>query len=121
MLPFWWAIEGHLVTAAPPSGAVLALALANTVPAVLQHFVSLAVLALVSPVSHSIVNSCKRLVVIGLSVLYFRNPVSALNGFGMATAFYGVVLYQRSLGAEKEVFAPRAPPPAVAPARFDEP
>lgn len=76
---------------------------------------------MLSPVSHSIVNSCKRIVVIALSVAYFRNPVSALNLFGMACAFSGVYLYQQSLG-EKETFAPsptrRNEPPV---AKYEEP
>jgi hypothetical protein len=75
-----------------------------------QHFVSLAVLAMVSPVSHAIVNSCKRIVVIGLSVAYFRNPISPLNLFGMVCAFTGVYLYQKSVVSEKEVYL--APCPA---------
>ena len=62
-----------------------------------QHFVSLSILSLLSPVSHSIVNSFKRIVVISLSVLYFRNPVSSLNAFGMVCALGGVFLYQHSL------------------------
>mmetsp|Transcript_13734 Transcript_13734/g.25290 ORF Transcript_13734/g.25290 Transcript_13734/m.25290 type:complete len:433 (+) Transcript_13734:217-1515(+) len=124
MLPLWWFIDGRRMllgghadlTMGPatrdgtglgedglhaPAAAlgsyVLCMVLANTVPMVLQHFVSLAILSLLSPVSHSIVNSFKRIVVISLSVLYFRNPVSLLNAFGMVCALGGVFLYQRSL------------------------
>lgn len=47
--------------------------------------------------SHSIVNSCKRVVVIVLAVLYFHNPVSPLNMMGVALTLGGVYLYERSM------------------------
>ena len=55
----------------------------NTGTMTLQHFLALSILAAISPVSHSIVNSCKRVVVITVSVLYFGNPVSVLNAAGI--------------------------------------
>jgi len=112
MFPLWWHEDWHRLTALgapPPSGYILALALTNTAPAVMQHFLSVTLLALISPVSHSIVNSCKRIVVIVLSICYFHNPVSALNVFGMVCAVGGVFLYNRALGEDKEIFAPASP------------
>ena len=67
---------------------------------------SITLLAMISPVSHSIVNSGKRIFVIGLSILYFRNPVSKLNFCGMVMAVGGVFLYNRALTLQKETFAP---------------
>lgn len=108
MLPFWWFIDGHRMFQGRVGGLivwetpyVMLLVLANTVPNVTQHFSSLAILNLLSPVSHSLANSCKRVIVIALSVLYFRNPVSLLNFIGMAIALGGVVAYQRSVLAER--------------------
>lgn len=42
-------------------------------------------------------NSLKRVVVITISVLYFRNAVSGLNGLGICLALGGVLLYERSV------------------------
>jgi len=127
MAPLWWYFDGWrlfgsgavISGAAGAEGAspglgnannipplkVVVLALLNTVPMVLQHFVSISLLAMVSPVTHSIVNSGKRIVVIVLSIMYFRNPVSTLNVCGMCIAVLGVFLYNRALSADKEIFA----------------
>jgi hypothetical protein len=122
MAPLWWHYDGWrllgrnggadaapllagAVASSVPPLKVVVLAVLNTAPMVLQHFVSISLLAMVSPVTHSIVNSGKRIVVIALSVAYFRNPVSRLNGVGMLLAVAGVLLYNRALSADKETFA----------------
>jgi len=105
MMPFWWVIDGRrmLLTLGGDweTPYVLLMVFANTGPNVIQHFSSLTILNLLSPVSHSLANSCKRIIVIGISVIYFRNPVSLLNFVGMACALGGVFAYQQSLSAEK--------------------
>lgn len=45
--------------------------------------VSYMILQRVSPVTHSVGNCVKRVVVIVTSVLFFRTPVSPINGLGM--------------------------------------
>jgi solute carrier family 35, member E1 len=40
------------------------------------------ILAMVSPVTHSVGNCVKRVVVIVTSVLFFRTPVSPINSLG---------------------------------------
>ncbi|KAK8949646.1 hypothetical protein KSP39_PZI005934 [Platanthera zijinensis] len=57
--------------------------------------VSYMILAKVSPVTHSVSNCVKRVVVIVSSVLFFRTPVSAINSLGTAVALAGVFLYSR--------------------------
>lgn len=57
--------------------------------------VSYMILARVSPVSHSVGNCVKRVVVIVSSVLFFRTPVSFVNALGTAMALAGVFLYSR--------------------------
>lgn len=47
--------------------------------------VSYMILQRVSPVTHSVGNCVKRVVVIVSSVMFFRTPVSAINAFGMIT------------------------------------
>ncbi|GIL52330.1 hypothetical protein Vafri_8223 [Volvox africanus] len=55
--------------------------------------VSYMILQRVSPVTHSIGNCVKRVVVIATSVLFFRNPVSLQNALGTAVALAGVYAY----------------------------
>ncbi|KAG5032030.1 hypothetical protein JHK82_015623 [Glycine max] len=57
--------------------------------------VSYMILQRVSPVTHSVGNSVKRVVVIVSSVIFFQTPVSPVNAFGTAIALAGVFLYSR--------------------------
>ncbi|KAL6897896.1 hypothetical protein ACP4OV_006855 [Aristida adscensionis] len=62
------------------------------------HFyqqVSYSLLARVSPVTHSVANSLKRVVVIASSVLFFRTPISPINALGTGLALTGVFLYSQ--------------------------
>ncbi|CAK9138608.1 unnamed protein product [Ilex paraguariensis] len=57
--------------------------------------VSYMILQRVSPVTHSVGNCVKRVVVIVTSVLFFRTPVSPINSVGTGVALAGVFLYSR--------------------------
>lgn len=57
--------------------------------------VSYMILQRVSPVTHSVGNCVKRVVVIVTSVLFFRTPVSPINSIGTGIALAGVFLYSR--------------------------
>ncbi|XP_021895113.1 triose phosphate/phosphate translocator, non-green plastid, chloroplastic [Carica papaya] len=57
--------------------------------------VSYMILQRVSPVTHSVGNCVKRVVVIVSSVLFFRTPVSPINTLGTGVALAGVFLYSR--------------------------
>lgn len=57
--------------------------------------VSYMILQRVSPVTHSVGNCVKRVVVIVTSVLFFRTPVSPVNSLGTGVALAGVFLYSR--------------------------
>lgn len=63
--------------------------------------VSYMILAKVSPVTHSVGNCVKRVIVIVTSVLFFRTPVSAVNGLGTGLALAGVFAYSRVKGKKK--------------------
>ncbi|OMO69435.1 Drug/metabolite transporter [Corchorus olitorius] len=58
--------------------------------------VSYSILQMVSPVTHSVGNCVKRVVVIVSSVIFFQNPVSFINSLGTAVALAGVFLYSRA-------------------------
>jgi len=57
--------------------------------------VSYMILSRVTPVTHSIGNCVKRVVVIISSVIVFQTPVTLLNGFGTALALAGVFAYSQ--------------------------
>ncbi|XP_061366825.1 phosphoenolpyruvate/phosphate translocator 1, chloroplastic-like [Gastrolobium bilobum] len=57
--------------------------------------VSYMILQRVSPVTHSVGNSVKRVVVVVSSVIFFQTPVSPINALGTAIALAGVFLYSR--------------------------
>lgn len=58
--------------------------------------VSYMILGMVSPVTHSVGNCVKRVVVIVSSVFFFQIPVSPINSLGTAVALAGVFLYSRA-------------------------
>ncbi|GAU16228.1 hypothetical protein TSUD_298600 [Trifolium subterraneum] len=58
--------------------------------------VSYGILEKVSPVTHSVGNCVKRVVVIVSSVIFFQTPVSPINALGTAFALVGVFLYSRA-------------------------
>ncbi|XP_058091838.1 triose phosphate/phosphate translocator, non-green plastid, chloroplastic [Magnolia sinica] len=60
--------------------------------------VSYMILARVSPVTHSVGNCVKRVVVIVTSVLFFRTHVTPINSLGTGVALAGVFLYSRVKG-----------------------
>ena len=66
--------------------------------------VSYMILQRVSPVTHSIGNCVKRVVVIVSSVIVFQTPVNVLNAVGTAVALSGVFLYSqvKRLGGKKK-------------------
>ncbi|XP_044477660.1 phosphoenolpyruvate/phosphate translocator 1, chloroplastic-like [Mangifera indica] len=57
--------------------------------------VSYMILQRVSPVTHSVGNCVKRVVVIVSSVIVFKTPVSPVNALGTGIALAGVFLYSR--------------------------
>ncbi|KZV23923.1 phosphoenolpyruvate/phosphate translocator 2, chloroplastic-like [Dorcoceras hygrometricum] len=58
--------------------------------------VSYMILQMVSPVTHAVGNSLKRVVVIVSSIIFFRTPVSPMNALGTGLALAGVFLYSRA-------------------------
>mmetsp|Transcript_11855 Transcript_11855/g.21644 ORF Transcript_11855/g.21644 Transcript_11855/m.21644 type:complete len:436 (+) Transcript_11855:102-1409(+) len=51
------------------------------------------VLSCVPPITHSVLNTLKRVVIIVMSIIVFRTPVTAQGLAGTATAIGGVLLY----------------------------
>jgi len=51
------------------------------------------VLSQVPPITHSVLNTLKRVVIIIVSIVVFRTPVTTQSAVGTATAIGGVLLY----------------------------
>eukprot|EP00249_Psilotum_nudum_P010544 c22604_g1_i1 orf=250-1566(-) len=64
--------------------------------------VSYMILQRVTPVTHSVGNCVKRVVVIVTSVLVFKTPVSTINALGTGIALAGVFAYSRGKQMKKK-------------------
>jgi len=99
MFPLALFMEGAALT--PSAVASLGLEWGPTVQKIvtagaimtLYQQISYNILSRVSPVTHSVMNTIKRVAVIVASVLVFQNPVSVTNAVGTAIALVGVLLY----------------------------
>jgi solute carrier family 35 protein E1 len=63
--------------------------------ALVQNLVAFSVMALMTTVSYSVASATKRVVVIVVSLLMLKNPVTPFNVSGMIIASCGVFLYNR--------------------------
>lgn len=103
LAPITILVEGVQVTPAViqslPEGMVTKAIIASVAFHSYQQ-ISYLVLQRVSPVTHSIGNCIKRVVVIVASVIAFNIPVSRQNALGTALALFGVFLYSQAKRAE---------------------
>jgi len=62
----------------------------------LQSITAISFLTTVSPLSYSVANTFKRVFVIIISIIYFRNVVTPLNYVGVFISIVGILLYNRA-------------------------
>lgn len=56
----------------------------------------------IAPVTFSVGNTMKRVAVVISSILFFKNPISLLNGIGSSVAVLGTLLYSLAKGKAAE-------------------
>lgn len=61
-----------------------------------QNIMAFVLLSMLSPVSYSVASLIKRVWVIMVAILWFRNPTTPVQAFGVALTFFGLYLYDRN-------------------------
>ncbi|KAI8298766.1 putative transporter [Colletotrichum sp. SAR11_240] len=66
-----------------------------------QNILAFVLLSLVSPVTYSVASLIKRVFVIVIAIIWFRNQTTFLQGVGIALTFVGLYLYDRTHDRDK--------------------
>ncbi|TIA42403.1 TPT-domain-containing protein [Aureobasidium pullulans] len=66
-----------------------------------QNLVAFVLLGLVSPVTYSVASLFKRVFVIVFAIIWFGNPMTGIQGFGIGLTILGLYLYDRTSDAAK--------------------
>jgi len=66
-----------------------------------QNIIAFTLLSMVSPVTYSVASLLKRVFVITVTLLWFRNPTTWIQGLGIALTFLGLYMYDRSSASNK--------------------
>ncbi|KAF4980069.1 hypothetical protein FZEAL_3850 [Fusarium zealandicum] len=66
-----------------------------------QNILAFVLLSIVSPVTYSVASLIKRVFVIMLAIIWFRNPTTPIQAVGIALTFMGLYLYDRTSQSNK--------------------
>mmetsp|Transcript_10115 Transcript_10115/g.30036 ORF Transcript_10115/g.30036 Transcript_10115/m.30036 type:complete len:441 (-) Transcript_10115:136-1458(-) len=89
-IPSAWAAA---VKSGVPAGKLAYMMAASGFHFFMYQLSSFWVLSCVPPITHSVLNTLKRVVIIVVSIFVFRTPVTTQSAIGTATAIGGVLLY----------------------------
>merc|ERR1711972_262346 len=84
---------GRAIAAGIPASKLFYMIVASGFHFFMYQLSSFWVLSCVPPITHSVLNTLKRVVIIIVSIIVFRTPVTFQSGLGTATAIGGVLLY----------------------------
>jgi len=89
-IPSAWAkaVKGGI-----PAGKLFYMMIASGFHFFMYQLSSFWVLSCVQPITHSVLNTLKRVVIIIVSIIVFRNPVTPQSALGTGIAIGGVLLY----------------------------
>jgi len=98
LIPFWvvFDLRGAQIDLHAVDWQSAGLLVVHCIAMTVQSLASITVLSSISPVSHAVANSFKRVFVIVLAVLYFGNEVGLQNGLGVCLAIAGVHFYSKA-------------------------
>ncbi|KAF2006184.1 TPT-domain-containing protein [Amniculicola lignicola CBS 123094] len=66
-----------------------------------QNIVAFVLLSMISPVTYSVASLIKRVFVIVFAIIWFGNPMTKIQAFGIITTFIGLYLYDRTSDAAR--------------------
>ncbi|KAH7311739.1 triose-phosphate transporter family-domain-containing protein [Stachybotrys elegans] len=66
-----------------------------------QNILAFVLLSMVSPVTYSVASLIKRVFVIVVAIIWFRNPTTPIQALGIGLTFLGLYLYDRSNESNK--------------------
>ncbi|KAH7149754.1 triose-phosphate transporter family-domain-containing protein [Dactylonectria estremocensis] len=66
-----------------------------------QNILAFVLLSMVSPVTYSVASLIKRVFVITMAIIWFRNPTTPMQAVGIALTFLGLYLYDRTSESSK--------------------
>jgi solute carrier family 35 protein E1 len=66
-----------------------------------QNILAFILLSMVSPVTYSVASLIKRVFVIVMAIVWFRNPTTPIQAVGIALTFLGLYLYDRTSESNK--------------------
>ncbi|KAH8820601.1 triose-phosphate transporter family-domain-containing protein [Xylogone sp. PMI_703] len=66
-----------------------------------QNMIAFVLLSMVSPVTYSVASLIKRVFVVVIAIIWFRNPTTKLQAVGIALTFFGLYLYDRTKESNK--------------------
>lgn len=79
----------------------------------IQSVAAFAIMAYISPITHSVANTVKRALLIWLSILIFNNPITFFSGVGTLIVISGVIIYNEGQGPERKPGILKNDPTAV--------
>ena len=98
-----------------------------------QNIIAFVLLSMVSPVTYSVASLIKRVFIVVVAIIWFKNPTTGIQGLGIALTFFGLYLYDRTSGRSKadrkaklmdikeESLLPLSNPMSISGPRFDTP